>query len=105
MDTVNKVGYFISFDFLREESIDKINEYITNEEVLEEDEPDKSLENSFKKECFEHQRQKKERALLDEKFLMDLVNVKNPENIYKCESCGFVAKNKGGLTRHVKSKH
>ena len=105
MDRVNKMGYFISFDFLREASIEKISEYVKNEEVLEEDEPGKSLENAFKKECYEHLRLKKERALLDEGSLMDLVSGKNLETVYKCESCGFVAKNKGGLTRHVKSKH
>ena len=105
-DRVNTMGYFISFDFLREASIEKINEYVTaDEEVLEEDEPGKSLENAFKKECYEHLRLKKERALLDERSVMDLVSVKNLGTVYKCDSCGFVARNKGGLTRHVKSKH
>ena len=106
-DKESKKAVFLCLDFLKEATKEKIKDYIMEDEsdLNEETEVDPivALECAFGLECVEHERQKKERFVLADQFVLGLATVNHTTNetLYKCD-CGFVAKSKSGLTRHNK---
>jgi hypothetical protein len=116
-DKESKKAVFLCLDFLKEATKEKIKDYIMEDEsdLNEETEVDPivALECAFGLECVEHERQKKERFVLADQFVLGLATVNHTvlglatvnhttnETLYKCD-CGFVAKSKSGLTRHNK---
>ena len=104
---------FLSFEFLKETSIEMIRDHVKIDVSDECDDivdivvdPQDIIANFFESECAEHERVKKERFLLAEKYVIDLVKNSSVEIVkssgFKCTSCEFVAKSKGGLTKHNK---
>jgi len=106
---------FLSFEFLSPSVIEKVKEYAgkhdeTETEEMETDEvvidPKKVLANHFESDCAEYEKRRSERFDSAEKFVLGLMK-QNSESVpqvskFVCQYCNFIAKNKGGLTNHLK---
>jgi len=113
---------FLGFDFMREASLKLIRDYLKNTELLElleeSEETEETVETvlspkeliaqAFELDCMHYQKLKKERFLMAEKYitsLADKVSVNTAKSGgFICSSCNFVARSKGGLTRHTNNK-
>ena len=102
---------FLSFEFLKPTVIEKIKNYVEkqnefDQEEIDQEDPKVIIANHFESDCVEYERIKFERFCSAEQFVMCLRNLNSdsgPEKAkFGCKYCTFVAKNKAGLTNHVK---
>ena len=107
---------FLSFEFLSPTVIAKVKEYAGKNDEMETDEvetdeveqpdPKVVIANHFESDCAEYKKRRLERFGSAEKFILELMKP-NSEIVpqvskFACQYCIFVAKNKGGLTNHLK---
>ena len=106
---------FLSFESLRPEVIEKIKDYAqaVNEDDSESDEtgpgqvdPEVNILEDIESECKDYENTKMDRFCLAEQYILSLgnqiIDSETETTKHKCKYCGFIAKNKGGLTFHVK---
>ena len=107
---------FLSFEFLSPSVIAKVKNYAGQNDEMETDEvetdeveqpdPKVVLANHFESDCAEYKKRRLERFGSAVKFVLELMKP-NSESVpqvskFACQYCIFVAKNKGGLTNHLK---
>ena len=112
-----QLAFFLSFEFLKPGIIEQVKEYVTEEDDEREDEemedeeeqidPRVVIANDFEASTGEYEKRRKERFSKVEDFVKSLVKLVTVDidaqvSKFACGSCGFVAKNKGGLTIHMK---
>ena len=101
---------FLGFQFLKPAAVFELKNYALGQEDEDSEEeiinPEVILGKHFEHEIKEFERLKKENFGLAEQYILKLANkIEEVEkNKLQCENknCNFVAKNKGGLTTHMK---
>ena len=98
---------FLSWDLLREETVEKVKDYIqmSLDDSLEEvEDPIEYLKNQFESEWLESEKRRKEQILMADKFVLSfkVTEFVNQPGLFTCSHCGKHMKSKSGLTRHEK---
>ena len=105
---------FLSFEFLDKKMIERIKEYAGQEDESGTEDSDTEVDpkvvivKHFESDCVQYEKQRIERFCSAEQFILALVKLSSkdippPSKVtFQCVICKFIAKNKAGLTNHLK---